>query len=397
MANHIRICKVDDDNIIFLGTNSIRQLVAYFVSTHLRFQVISSNLRGFYKDSILTFIWLLNAAIEEEGYMCIFLGLSNTCLSHVMCCQILTEGVGDLFFFECNGFVRDSLIVFREAYVGQIQTFFSLESGELICAECSCQLSCTVRAEVEENHRVFILNCCNRFSVFLQNGRQNELICFFSIIRSLNSLCCIGSFYAFPFCQRFVSQLDTIPAVITVHCIVTAGDHADFADTDLIHFCLQLLYIRFSGCRRSVTAIQEAVYINFLETLTFCQFQKSEYMGDMAVNTAVREKSEQVQCGIICFCIFNSLYQLFILEEIAVLDCFRDSGQLLIYNAACAHVQMAYLRVTHLSVRKTYSKSAGLSFYVRALAHQLVHNRSFCFADSVMLAFVIQSISVKNH
>ena len=67
-----------------------------------------------------------------------------------MCCQILTEGVGDLFFFECNGFVRDSLIVFREAYVGQIQTFFSLESGELICTECSCQLSCTVRAEVEE-------------------------------------------------------------------------------------------------------------------------------------------------------------------------------------------------------------------------------------------------------
>lgn len=77
MANHIRICKVDDDNIIFLGTNSIRQLVAYFVSTHLRLQVISSNLRGFYKDSILTFIWLLNAAIEEEGYMCLFLGLST--------------------------------------------------------------------------------------------------------------------------------------------------------------------------------------------------------------------------------------------------------------------------------------------------------------------------------
>ena len=120
-------------------------------------------------------------------------------------------------------------------------------------------------------------------------------------------------------------------------------------------------------------------------------------MGDVAVNTAVREKSEQMQCGIVCFCILNSLYQLFILEEIAVLDCFCDSGQLLIYNAACAHVQMAYLRVTHLSVRKTYSKSAGLSFYVRALAHQLVHNRSFRFADSVMLAFVIQSISVKNH
>ena len=62
--------------------------------------------------------------------MCIFLGLGDTSLRHVMCCQILTEGIGDLFFFECNGFVRDGLIVFREAYVGQIQTFFLSSESE---------------------------------------------------------------------------------------------------------------------------------------------------------------------------------------------------------------------------------------------------------------------------
>ena len=48
----------------------------------------------------------------------------------------------------------------------------------------------------------------------------------------------------------------------------------------------------------------------------------------------------------------------FILEEIAILDLFGDTGQLLVYDAACTHVQMTYLRVTHLAFRKTYCHSA---------------------------------------
>ena len=129
-------------------------------------------------------------------------------------------------------------------------------------------------------------------------------------------------------------------------------------------------------------------------------YVKDTAAGFMAIadcDAAVGQETEDVQGGIEPLALVDGAHQSRVLEEIAVLDCFCDSGQLLVYNAACAHVQMAYLRVTHLSVRKTYSKSAGLSFYVRALAHQLVHNRSFRFADSVMLAFVIQSISVKNH
>ena len=57
---------------------------------------------------------------------------------------------------------------------------------------------------------------------------------------------------------------------------------------------------------------------------------------------------------------------------------FGDTGQLLVHDAACAHVQMSYLRVSHLALRKTYSQSACQTFYKGTLSHQLVHHRSIC-------------------
>ena len=137
--------------------------------------------------------------------------------------------------------------------------------------------------------------------------------------------------------------------------------------------------------------------IYFFQALLLRQLQQAVQMGNVAVYATVRKKSHKMNRGIVVFCILHSRKKCLILEEIAVLDLFCDPCKLLVYDTACAHIHMTNLGVTHLSVRKTYSKSAGLSFYVRALAHQLVHNRSFRFADSVMLAFVIQSISVKNH
>ena len=72
--------KIKKGDVILFGTDGITQLAAYFVSTHLRFQVVSSNLGRFYQDTGFTLIGLLHAAVEEEGNVSIFLSLCNTCL-----------------------------------------------------------------------------------------------------------------------------------------------------------------------------------------------------------------------------------------------------------------------------------------------------------------------------
>ena len=48
----------------------------------------------------------------------------------------------------------------------------------------------------------------------------------------------------------------------------------------------------------------------------------------------------------------------------------------------------------HLTIRKTYCKTACISFDKRILCHQLVHYRSVRLCDRISLNLVIQSVSI---
>ena len=49
-----------------------------------------------------------------------------------------------------------------------------------------------------------------------------------------------------------------------------------------------------------------------------------------------------------------SLYYLRILSDRTVLTSAVDLNEVLIYDTTCTNVKVTYLRVTHLTVRKTY-------------------------------------------
>ena len=98
----------------------------------------------------------------------------------------------------------------------------------------------------EENDRILVLNSSIWFAILFQICRNNELICLLIVIRLLNCLYNIVCSHAFALYQRFISQFYTIPAVISVHSIVTSHDRNHFTDTDLFHLGFQLLYITFS-------------------------------------------------------------------------------------------------------------------------------------------------------
>ena len=108
----------------------------------------------------------------------------------------------------------------------------------------------------------------------------------------------------------------------------------------------------------------------------------------VAVDSSVRYKSHQMKCRIIFLYILTCCHKCFIFEKIAILDCLCDLGKILVYDAACSHVQMPHLGVSHLSVRKTYCHTAGISSHERALSHQFVHNRCSCLSNCVAV-FVI--------
>ena len=178
--------------------------------------------------------------------MCILLCLSDTSLSHVVCCKVFSKCVMKLNFVECNQFILDGIIILCEAYECDMWSCFSLKSLEIIIAECSCDLTSTVRTEVKEYNRVFIrYNTC-WLSVFLDYCRKNEFICFVIVIGCLNCCCSVSSLYTFSGCKSIVCKLYTIPAVITVHCIVTAGNGCNLTYTDFLHLSFQSLYKLFT-------------------------------------------------------------------------------------------------------------------------------------------------------
>ena len=167
--------------------------------------------------------------------MCIFLCLGDTGLGLSMSCQILTEGIVKFYFLKCNDGIRDGCIILSETYVGQIQLLLSCKSIKLICTECSGDLSCTVRTEVEKDHGIFILNGCYRLAIFHDNARFYELIMYFFFVRVCHCTYRTLSRNTFAFGQRLVSQLYAIPAVITVHCIITAHNGSNLTNADLFH------------------------------------------------------------------------------------------------------------------------------------------------------------------
>ena len=152
MSNHIRICKIDHDHIIFISFDGLNQFFAYLRSAHLRLKIIGCNLRRFHKDSVFTFVWLFYTTVKEEGYMGIFLCLSNTGLGHIMCCQIFSKCVLQLNLMESYQLVLDGIIIICKAYKSYMRSCFSLKAFKLIITECSCDLTGTVRTEIKEHY-----------------------------------------------------------------------------------------------------------------------------------------------------------------------------------------------------------------------------------------------------
>ena len=127
MTYHVRVGKVNYDNIILIRLDCCNKLVTYFICTHLRLQIVSCNLRRFDKDSVLSLVRFFYSTIKEEGNMCIFLCLGDSCLCHVVCCKKFAKCIRDAFFYKCNHFIWNCLIILCKTYISCLDTFSSCQ------------------------------------------------------------------------------------------------------------------------------------------------------------------------------------------------------------------------------------------------------------------------------
>ena len=130
--------------------------------------------------------------------------------------------------------------------------------------------------------------------------------------------------------------------------------------------------------RVGITAIGDAVQVNVLCTQMFCHFQHAEPVVCVAVHTAGAHQTHQMDGLAGIDGSLHVLDQNRVLEHLAVLDGLGDEGELLVHDAASAHVGVANLRVAHLALGQTDGHAGSVDGGHGIFCHQSIEVGFLC-------------------
>ena len=369
MADHIAVCEVQDDHVVLAALDALDALVSDLGGAHLRLEVVGGHLRAGDDTAVLALVGSLNTAVEEEGDMSVLLGLGDAQLGLAVLGQVLAQDV-----LQLNRRISDlavghgGIILGHADVVDLLAAAAALEAGESVVAEDAGHLTGAVGAEVHEDDGVAVLHT----ATLAGDAGQNELVGLVIGVGCLDGLLRVGGVVALAVDEGSVSLLLAVPVVVAVHGVVTAGDAGDLADAQLIQLGLQVGKEALAGVGVGVAAIGDAVEVDFLCPHLLCHFQHTEPVVSVAVDAAGTHQTHQVDrlAGV-----DGSLHVLDedgVLEHLTVADGLGDEGQLLVDDAAGAHIGVTHLRVAHLAVGQAYSHAGSVDGGHRIFCHQRV-------------------------
>ena len=314
---HVAVSVVEYDNVVLVLIDSLAYCVAYLICAHLGLEVECRHVGRLDEYSVLALELLLLAAVEEERYVSILLSLGDTELCLAELCKVLAHCHRELLGGICYGYVRHGSVVLSHAdEVNGEEAVSSLEALELGVYEGASYLSCAVGTEVEEDNAVVCLYLCTA----CDNCREHELVRYFISVGVLYCLYGVGLLHALAVNKRCISLLDSVPCVVSVHCVEASRDSGYFAETYLAELCNGLLHVLCRRRRRNVTSVKESMDVHLVKAILLCHFNYAEKVLHMAVNTARREKSHKVKGTVLLFAVVHSVKNSLIIEESAVLD-----------------------------------------------------------------------------
>jgi hypothetical protein len=106
--------------------------------------------------------------------------------------------------------------------------------------------------------------------------------------------------------------------------------------------------------RTYIAAVKEAVNIDVFNAFFFRKLSRVRINGDVAVHSAVRQQSEQVEVCAFFFRVLHRVKECFVLFEFSFANGNVHARQALVHDPSCADIQVADFRVPHLAFWKTY-------------------------------------------
>ena len=232
----------------------------------------------------------------------------------------------------------------------------TLKALEVIVAEDAGHLAGAVRTEVHEDDGIAVLHA----TALAGDHGNHKLIGDIGGIGSVNGLLRIGGVVALAVDKGGVGLFFAVPVVVAVHGIVTAGDGGNGAHAQLVQLFLQIGQEALAGMGIGVAAVHDAVQINPGGAHGLGHIQHAEPVVRMAVDAAGSHQTHEVDglAGIDGG--FHVAHQNGIFHHLAVLDGLGDERELLVHDAARAHIGMTHFGVAHLTVRQTHGHAGGV-------------------------------------
>ena len=191
--------------------------------------------------------------------MRIFLGLGNVELLHALLCDILAKCVLYILLVKEDVDTCKLGIVWSHTVILQTGDSVHTLGRHILLCEHNSKLLCTVVAVVEEDDSITLAYAAVEVCI---HDRLDELVSHALFIRLLDSSNHISRFLALTVNDKVVSNLYTLPTLVTVHSIITANDCSQ-----LETICCKLLNETRTALGVRITAIHETVYISVLNTL----------------------------------------------------------------------------------------------------------------------------------
>ena len=228
------------------------------ICAHFRLEVIGCNVWRSDEIAVFVFITSLDASVKEESYVGIFFGFCNAELFESFFCNVFAKGIFKNKRREGDFYVFKGFVILRHANVAD---FFcgSFKSCKFFVNNCAGHFSCTVGTEVCKDDGIAVFDAC----IFFTDEGNDELIGYAFVIALLNSFCGVVNKFCITKDKCFVMALNAVPALVTIHAVISSADGCNFSNTGFIKFCLKFFDIAFSGRRRNVAAIHKAMEINF--------------------------------------------------------------------------------------------------------------------------------------
>ena len=261
VADHVAVGEVQDHHVVLAGGELFEHLFGHFVSAHFRLQIVSGHLGGRDEHAHLARIGRLDAAVEEEGDVRVFFRFGDAQLLFTQRGEVLAQRVLQALRLEGDVHMREGGVVLGEADVvrGKIARL-ALEAAEIGLGEGAGDLSGAVGAEVEEDDAVALFHQRHGLAARHDVGGEDELVRHILFIRLFNG--CRGVFRldAVAEGEHLVCLDHALPAVVSVHGVVSAADGGDGAAADLFHLILQSAHKARARGGRYVSAVHEAVH-----------------------------------------------------------------------------------------------------------------------------------------